>query len=182
MKNFFASAGLTDRYSQQPPSKLRRTSSEIQPITVPESIASQSLSRTLSDLQNVSNIYSNHIRSSQQQLKNDDKENSIPESNNDENQDILIKPVARPVQRTPLGQLTPNLNFWSIDQFNLNQQILKSNIYTMNSILGKKTPVKHITMPTQKMTNSPKAFRPVVSTISNQDALAAMYLTSICNG
>ncbi|KAE9547612.1 hypothetical protein FO519_009177 [Halicephalobus sp. NKZ332] len=202
MKEFFASAGLNDVC---PPAKLRRISSEKIPtpnIKILGERNSQNLSFqrsvTLSDLQNVQNFYNQAKKNpiaqlaqlARQQLEDspENKEN-IPPISTFGSQADFAKPVPRPIQRTPLGPLPPlNFNLWGVENLDFSQKPQNhqnySNLYSVNSLLNKKTPVKSaVTMPHQ-VTDSPKAFRPVTSTgFSDMNIhVAAAYLTSICNG
>lgn len=200
-----AAAAASSVSAQPPPSKLRRVASEVKPLQSSQNLASSSSSfqRCFSEIQKSQLIFANSTSSTKLPNISEITKFETPEAENKDNVSPKIaksecdlpKPVPRPLHRVPLGALNPfsmaPLN-WNIEAFqqhhHRNPYGIFSTNYSVSSLLGGKTPTKQLHPSTlSKMTNSPKAFRPVISrpsdaTTSTSLAAAAMILTGLCDG
>uniref|UniRef100_A0AC35FPT3 E2F/DP family winged-helix DNA-binding domain-containing protein n=2 Tax=Panagrolaimus sp. PS1159 TaxID=55785 RepID=A0AC35FPT3_9BILA len=169
-----AAAASSVSAAQPPPSKLRRVASEVKPLQSSQNLPSSKSTRF-------------------ETPEAENKENVSPKIAKSECD--LPKPVPRPLHRVPLGALNPfsmaplNWNIEAFQQHHRNPYGIFSTNYSVSSLLGGKTPTKQLHPSTlSKMTNSPKAFRPVISrpsdatTTSTSLAAAAMILTGLCDG
>uniref|UniRef100_A0AC34FG01 E2F/DP family winged-helix DNA-binding domain-containing protein n=1 Tax=Panagrolaimus sp. ES5 TaxID=591445 RepID=A0AC34FG01_9BILA len=206
-----ATAAAAQSSSSQPPaSKLRRISSDSKPLQSSQNLlTSSSFQRCFSEIQKSQLAYANssklpnisEITNHGRFVKAENKENVSPKIKSELFESDLPKPVPRPLHRVPFGALNPismaPLN-WNIEAFQQRNPFgIFSTNYSVSSILGgRKTPTKSYQSSTttlSKMTNSPKAFRPVISRLSPPQsstatststslAAAAMILTGFCNG